>query len=71
MKIMFWKNQQSGNYLTHKNGLTKELVEQLQHLQEGDRLILWVNEKTAETYPDLTLKIFKSKENRYDTKEGN
>lgn len=62
MKIMFWKNKQSGNYLSHHNGLTEELVEQLKAVQPGDRLILWVNSKDRhENYPDFTLKIFKRK----------
>ena len=64
MKIMFWKNKQSGNYFSHKNGLTEELIKELKQLKVGDRLVLWLNEKDTETYPDLTLKIFKSKGGR-------
>ena len=63
MKIQFWKNKQSGNFLTHHNGLTEELVKELQNLKEGDRLILWVNRNENENYPNLTLKIFKKGQN--------
>lgn len=60
-KLSFWKNKESGNFLTHKNGLTKEMIQDLQALKEGDRLILWVNsEKLSDTSPDLTMKVFSS-----------
>jgi len=64
LKIMFWKNKQSGNLLSHHNGLTQDLVDQLKEVKEGDRLILWVNKSDKENYPEMTLKIFKRSEEK-------
>lgn len=57
--IMFWENAQSGNLLSHHNGLTEELVNELKNIQPGDRLILWKNKKKSDNYPEITLKVFK------------
>lgn len=59
----FWKNGQSGNYLTHKNGITQDTVDFLQSLKVGDRIIVYINtEKRSETDFDSNLKIFSRKE---------
>lgn len=34
-----------GDYMSHKEGLTAEQIADLQKLKEGDRLILWKNNK--------------------------
>lgn len=59
LKLFFWKNKQSGNFFSHRNGLTKEQVDLLKELKPGDRLVLWLNDKESNSnYPELTLKVF-------------
>lgn len=58
--VGFWKKE-TGNLLSHGKGLTAEQVEQLKSLKEGDRFIIWQNNKKNETSPGFTLKVFKPK----------
>lgn len=60
LSISFWIKE-TGNMLSHTSGLSKEQIEALQSLKEGDRLILWKNESKNENTPNYTLKVFKSK----------
>jgi hypothetical protein len=61
--ISFWKTQYS-SYKTHVAGLTKEQIEFLKTLKEGDSLMLFVNEDKKSSYsPDMSLKlVIKSQE---------
>lgn len=63
LKIRLWKKD-SGNMLSHGNGLRDEDVAALQKLKPGDRLILWENNDGS-----VTLKQFIKKETS-DTNNG-
>jgi hypothetical protein len=58
-KLVFWKKE-SGNMMSSGKGLSKEELEFLQSLKEGDRLIVWDNAKSkkGESSPDFTLKKY-------------
>lgn len=56
LKLRMWKRD-SGNHLSHSNGLRTEEVQALHALVEGDRLILWQNDDGS-----VTLKKFIKKE---------
>lgn len=59
--IGLWRND-SGNILSHNKGLSKEQIEILQSLKEGDRLIIWSNTfKAKGIEPDFNLKKFEGK----------
>lgn len=58
--IGFWKKQ-SGNMLSHKQGLNVDQIAALKEIKPGDRLVLWANTKDSETAPTYTLKVFKPK----------
>lgn len=47
----------TGNYTSHKRGLTEDQIKYLQSLKVGDRLILYVNEGEKKYIgdPDITL----------------
>lgn len=55
-KIGFWLNRDD-NYRSTKTGLTKEQIEFLHSLNEGDTLILWNEAEGKEkmSQPDLRL----------------
>lgn len=63
INLAFWQKE-SGNMLSHGKGLSKEQVEELQKLREGDRLILFKNEKKADNTPEYTLQ-------RYEKRQSN
>lgn len=44
--IVFWKKE-SGNYMTHKGGLSEEDIATLQSLKAGDRIIIFQNNKRS------------------------
>ena len=52
--LHFWQKE-SMNFLTSNKGLTKEHIEMLHSLKEGDRLILYKNTKRKDTDAELTL----------------
>lgn len=56
LKIRLWPRD-TGNYLSHSNGLRLEDTQALHALREGDRLILWQNDDGS-----VTLKKFIKKE---------
>lgn len=56
--ISFWKKETS-NLMSHGKGLSKEQVEALQSLKEGDRLIMWCNVAKTEASPHYTMKVYK------------
>lgn len=59
--ISFWKKE-SGSLMSYRNGLTKEQIQFLQGLREGDRLVLWDNSKSRyESKSDFTLKLARPK----------
>jgi hypothetical protein len=58
--VNFWKNKQSGNYFSHKQGLTSEMAEELRNVKEGDRLVIWVQDKKTDNHPELSLKVYKN-----------
>lgn len=62
LNIAFWLKD-SGNALSHGQGLTKEQVEALKDLKEGDRLIMFSNKEGGETRPNYSLKVFKGQRN--------
>jgi hypothetical protein len=64
LSLIFWKKD-SGNYMTHSNGLTEEQCEVLRSLKPGDRLIIMPNNrKTKDT--DYALKLMKYGEKKED-----
>lgn len=60
IKIAFWKKD-SGNLMTHGQGLTEEQVEMLHRTKVGDRLIAFVNKKTSDKAPDYNVTISEPK----------
>lgn len=61
-RISFWKKD-TGNLMNHGTGLSKEQIDFLQSLKEGDRLILWNNDVNGErdknsTLPHYTMKKY-------------
>ena len=56
-RVGFYKYAVTGNYTSHKKGLTSDQINYLQSLKEGDRLILYVNEnnKIYENEPDIAM----------------
>lgn len=65
MKIAFWRKE-TGNLMSHGKGLTKEDLEALAALKEGDRLIAWFNNPQDDSRPTFTLKTY-----RKDAKPAN
>ena len=64
-KLGFYKKD-TGNFTTHRSGLTQEQIEMLQSLKEGDRLIIYINkDKKYETSFDANLKKLESKTNDF------
>ena len=64
--VSFWKKD-TGNLLSHGQGLSAEQIAFIQKLQVGDRLILWANNAKAGANPNMpthSLKVFKNKEQR-------
>lgn len=61
LNILFWAKQ-TGNFMTHRSGLTEVHVEELKKLEPGDRLILFKNDRTKETDSYFSLKVVKDKE---------
>jgi len=61
ISLGFWKSKYTKDFLSHSKGLTEEQVKQLQELKAGDRLIVYVNKKDSDNYPDCSLKVFKAK----------
>lgn len=61
MRIFFWRSKTSGDYLSHKSGISEETAQQLRELKAGDRLILYTEQKDSMSSPDLVLKIYKEK----------
>lgn len=60
-KLGFYKKE-SGNFTTHKGGLTEEQVEFLQSLKPGDRMIIYINRNKAyESGFDANLKKLETK----------
>ena len=60
--IGFWKTK-FGKLFSHNKGLTKDEVEFLQTLQEGDRIVLSpIIQKFEDTSPDFILKRWLSEE---------
>lgn len=55
--LKFWAKE-SGNLMTHGDGLTKEQVEDLKSLKEGDRLIMWRNKRERDSDAHYSLKIY-------------
>lgn len=61
LKLFFWRKD-SGNLMTHKNGLRAEDIAALQNLKVGDRLILWENQAASPDQTNYyTLKVFQSR----------
>lgn len=58
LNILFWPKQ-TGNFLSHKSGLTEIHIEELKKLEPGDRLILFKNERQKETDSYFSLKVVK------------
>lgn len=59
INLKFWAKD-TGNLLSHGEGLTEAQVAALQSLKAGDRLILWKNSnKDRDTSSDFNLKVFK------------
>ena len=58
LSLAFWKKQ-SGNLMNEKRGLTADDIKELQNLQEGDRLIIWLESKNNDRSPDYRLKVYK------------
>lgn len=58
LNILFWAKQ-TGNFMTHRQGLTEIHVEELQKLEPGDRLILFKNDRKRETDAYFSLKVVK------------
>jgi hypothetical protein len=54
--IGFWLNDNETMARTHKTGLTKEQIEFLNGLKEGDRLTIFVNDNPNGNAPHLQLK---------------
>lgn len=61
IKIGFW-SKETGNMLSHRKGLTMEQIMALKELKEGDRLVLWRNERKNDTDTSYTLKKFEPRE---------
>lgn len=57
LNIALWEKD-SGNALSHSQGLNAEQVEALKALKVGDRLIMFKNTREGETQPDFNLKQF-------------
>jgi len=58
LKIPFW-SKETGNLMSHSNGLTPEQVEYLKQLKVGERLILWFNKTENANQPSYTMKVFR------------
>lgn len=57
ISIGLWKKQ-TGNLMSHGQGLTEAQIAALKELKPGDRLIAWSEVKKSESQPDYTLKVF-------------
>jgi hypothetical protein len=57
LSIGFWANKTNKHFNSAAKGLTKDQVEALKDLKEGDRLVLFVNEREGETQPKFNLKV--------------
>lgn len=62
MLITLWKKD-SGNFLSHRNGLTQDQVDQLHNLKAGDRIMVSPNHKRKGP-SDYDIRIVK-----FETKE--
>lgn len=64
--IGLWKKD-TGNLMSHAQGLTETQIEFLQSLKPGDRLIAWDNSANpTETGPGYTLKKSKPRPKKED-----
>jgi hypothetical protein len=61
LRISFW-SKDTGNLLSHKTGLTQEQIMALKELKEGDRLVIWLQQRDTERHPSYTMKKFQPKE---------
>lgn len=66
LNVPLWQKE-SGNALTHSQGLTAEQVEAIKLLKAGDRLILFLNKKAGETQPTFNLKVFNKPQESSDS----
>lgn len=57
LNVALWQKE-SGNALSHTQGLNAEQIEALKELKVGDRLILFKNKKEGDTQPTFNLKLF-------------
>ena len=55
--VSFWGNEFNKHLKSHNKGLTKEQIEELKNLKEGDRLILFKNDREGENQPEYNLKV--------------
>lgn len=59
LSINLWTKKNGRFAVSHKQGLTKEQVDALKQLREGDQLVVYNNtDKKGETSPDFTLRVF-------------
>lgn len=63
LKVPFW-SKETGNLMSHANGLTPEQVEYLKTLEVGDRLIMWFNKIDGPSKPSYNLKVYVSSKDR-------
>lgn len=69
MKLGFYKNEATGNFTTHSQGLTEQHIAHLHELKPGDRLIMYLNDnKLFVTGFDATLKLLPKRELVNETK---
>lgn len=58
LSVTFWEKKSGKFALSHKGGLTADQVAELQKLQPGDQLIIYVNDKKTELSPTHSLRKF-------------
>ena len=60
LSIGFW-TMETGSLISHNRGLTKEQIDDLKTLKEGDRIILFYNSERRDKQPAYNLRISKLK----------
>ena len=61
LTIRFWIKD-SGNGMSHKEGLSQQQIDELRQLEPGDRLILWKNKREKDSDSHFNLRVYNKKE---------
>lgn len=61
LRAAFW-SKDTGNIMSHQQGLTPEQIQEIKQLEVGDRLIMWLTtEKKNSSSPGYILKVYRPK----------